>query len=95
MQSFCEIYFDELKQISVMKKIFQVKPQDNAEITLVSISRLRVNIQDVNNRAPKFLGTDSNGVYTAAVTPYTKAGEFVVVVTAVDLDKSWPNNKVG
>ncbi|ESO07199.1 hypothetical protein HELRODRAFT_170509 [Helobdella robusta] len=61
---------------------------------IVTIARLKVNIKDVNNQAPRFLGMDSNGGYPASVTQYSKNGDFVAFVTAIDSDKDWPNNKI-
>ena len=61
---------------------------------MASVARLQVNIKDVNNKAPIFLGMDVNGYYPASVSTFTNPGDSVVNVTAIDLDREWPNNLV-
>ena len=59
-----------------------------------SVARLQVSLLDVNNKAPKFLGMDANGIYPAAVSEYSQAGEAVIYVSAIDLDRDYVNNRV-
>ena len=62
--------------------------------SMASVARLQVNIKDVNDKVPFFLGMDVNGVYPASVSTYTSPGDSVVNVTAIDLDREWPNNLI-
>ena len=59
-----------------------------------SIARLQVKIEDVNDKFPVFQGMDENGIYPAAVSVNTQQGELVIYVTAIDLDRDSPYNKV-
>jgi len=61
---------------------------------LVSVARLRVNILDVNDKGPRFQGADVNGNYPAAVSDYTRRGDEVIYVSAIDEDVTAPNNNV-
>ena len=76
-------------------RIFQYPTSEKANLR--SDARIRVNLIDVNNKRPDFLGFDENGKYPAAVSeeadPYS---EPVIVgqVFAVDSDGTFPNNNV-
>jgi len=58
------------------------------------VARLTVHITDVNDKAPQFQGVDVNGQYPAAVSDYTRRGDEVIFVSAIDLDTTAPNNVV-
>ena len=60
----------------------------------MSVARLTVRITDVNDKAPQFQGVDVNGQYPAAVSDYTRHGDEVIFVSAIDLDTTAPNNDV-
>ena len=60
----------------------------------MSVARLQVSITDVNDKAPRFVGLDVNGLYPAAVSDYTQRGDEVIFVSAIDLDTTAPNNVV-
>ena len=68
--------------------------QSSADLELVSVARLRVAITDVNDKSPKFQGVDANGRYPAAVSDYTRPGDGVIFVSAIDEDTTSPNNEV-
>ena len=59
-----------------------------------SDARLRVQLIDVNDEYPKFVGLDEDGKYTAAVSGTTQKDDYVLRVKAIDLDGTSPNNKV-
>jgi len=61
---------------------------------LAAVARLQVYVGDVNDKIPVFQGTDENGIYPAAVSSYTKLGDLVIYVTAIDQDRDAPNNVV-
>ena len=61
---------------------------------VITNARLRVNIIDVNDRTPEWVGLDASGKYPAAVSGETVLDEEVVRVTAIDLDGTYPNNRV-
>ena len=61
----------------------------------MAVARLRVHISDVNDKVPRFQGVDVNGLYPAAVSDYTRRGDMVVYVSAIDVDVTSPNNRVG
>jgi len=67
---------------------------DSGVSALVAVARLKVGVTDVNDRAPQFQGVDVNGVYPAAVSDYTRFGDEVIYVSAIDTDSSAPNNVV-
>ena len=59
-----------------------------------SDARLRVQVQDVNDNIPQFVGLDTNGKYPAAVSDTTKVNDHVLTVKAIDLDGTSPNRDV-
>jgi len=61
---------------------------------LAAVARLRVKVTDVNDRSPQFQGLDINGNYPAAVSDYTRRGDTVIYVLAIDTDLTAPNNEV-
>ena len=61
----------------------------------MAVARLKVQVTDVNDREPQFQGLDVNGVYPAAVSDYTRKGDAVIYVSAIDMDSTAPNNEVG
>ena len=48
----------------------------------------------MNDKGPRFQGADVNGNYPAAVSDYTRRGDEVIYVSAIDEDLSAPNNNV-
>lgn len=66
----------------------------NNPVGVASIARLLVNIKDINDKTPYFIGMDSNGFYPASISIHTLPGDWVVNVTAIDMDREWPNNKI-
>lgn len=48
----------------------------------------------MNDKGPQFQGVDVNGVYPAAVSDYTRLGNEVIYVSAIDTDSTAPNNLV-
>ncbi len=49
---------------------------------------------DENDQIPQFVGRDTDGKYATAVSETTVPGDFVIKVTAIDLDGTSPNNLV-
>jgi hypothetical protein len=68
--------------------------QDTPGSSRAAVARLKVFVKDVNNKIPLFQGTDENGIYPAAVSSYTRRGDTIIYVTAIDLDRDPPNNVV-
>jgi len=66
----------------------------SSDNSLVAVARLRVHVQDVNDKSPQFQGVDVNGNYPAAVSDYTTEGDEVIYVSAIDVDADEPNNVV-
>ncbi len=66
--------------------------------TLRSDARVRVQLVDVNDERPEFIGFDENGLYPAAVSEEAnpeRDGEVSVgQLFAIDSDGTSPNNKV-
>ena len=53
-----------------------------------------MNLNDVNNNVPEFVGVDNSGLYIAAVSAETRLGDEVIFISAIDLDGTSPNNLV-
>lgn len=73
------------------RSVSQIGFSDNS---LAAVARLRVHVNDVNDKGPRFQGVDVNGHYPAAVSDYTQRGDEVIYVSAIDLDATSPNNLV-
>ena len=61
---------------------------------MAAVARLKVRVTDVNDKGPQFQGLDVNGVYPAAVSDYTRRGDKVIYVSAIDIDSIPPYNVV-
>ena len=59
-----------------------------------SDARLKVQVLDVNDNIPQWVGLDTNGKYPAAVSDTTKVHNHVLTVKAIDLDGTSPNRNV-
>ena len=61
-----------------------------------SDARIQINLEDVNNERPEFIGFDENGKYPAAVSEEADPSQRPVVghLFAIDADGTSPNNNV-
>ncbi|KAK2150771.1 hypothetical protein LSH36_390g02110 [Paralvinella palmiformis] len=57
-------------------------------------ARLRIDLTDVNDKTPQFVGTDDSRTYPAGVSDQTNPGDEVVKVTAIDGDGTAEHNTV-
>lgn len=66
----------------------------NQDSDLLSSTRIRIKINDLNEHQPKFIGKDGQGAFPAAVSEESPAGSVVASVFAVDRDGTSPYNTV-